>query len=110
MTISVGRQNEALAGVGVTVLKITPNVTYRLAGRGALSASLTGINVEASGGSLAAHPYLAEGRRTGRCTDWRLAGDYRFNRFITGSLSYHGEARPGGDPLHTLDFRVNAFF
>ena len=110
LTASVGRQDEALAGVGATVIKVTPSVTYRLAGRGALSASLTGIDVAASGGSLAAHPYLAEGRRTGQSTDWRLAGDYRFNRFITGSLSYHGEARPGGDALHTLDFRVNAFF
>ena len=110
LTTSVGWQDEELAGVGVTVLKVTPTVTYRLAGRGALSASLTRIDVEASGGSLADHPYLAEGRRAGESVEWRLAGDYRFNQFLTGSLSYRGEARPGGDPLHTLDFRVNAFF
>ena len=110
MTISVGRQDEALAGVGVTVLKITPNVTYRLAGRGALSASLTRIEIEESGGSLANHPYLAEGRRAGQSVEWRMSGDYRFNQFLTGSLSYYGTARPDGDPLHTLDLRVNAFF
>jgi len=110
MTISVGRQDEALAGVGVTVLKITPNVTYRLAGQGALSASLTRIEIEASGGSLADHPYLAEGRRAGQSVEWRLTSDYRFNQYLTGSLSYYGTASPGGDPLHTLDLRVNAFF
>jgi len=110
LTASVGQQDEALADLGVIVIKVTPSATYRLAGRGTLSASLTGIDVAASGGSLAAHPYLAEGHRTGQSANWRLTGDYRFNRFITGSLSYHGEARPGGDPVHTMDLRVNAFF
>ena len=37
-------------------------------------------------------------------------GDYRFNQFLTGSVSYSGEARSDSDPLHTLDLRVNAFF
>jgi hypothetical protein len=110
LTASVGRQDEALADLGVIVVKVTPSATYRLAGRGTLSASLTGIDIAASGGSLAAHPYLAEGRRIGQSSDWRFVADYRFNRFITSSLSYHGEARPGGDPLHTMDLRVNAFF
>ena len=110
MTVSVGWQDEALTALSVTVFKVTPTLTYRLAGRGALSASLTRIEVEASGGSLADHPNLAEGRRAGQSVEWRLAGDYRFNRFITGSVSYRGEARPGVDSLHTMDFRVNAFF
>ncbi|MFH1690429.1 MAG: hypothetical protein ABIE42_09360 [Candidatus Eisenbacteria bacterium] len=110
LTASVGRQDAALSGVGVTVFKVTPTLTFRLAGRGALSASVTRIEVEASGGTLDGRPYLAEGRRAGQSAEWRLAGDYRFNQFLTGSLSYFGEARPGGDPLHTLDFRVNAFF
>jgi hypothetical protein len=110
LTVSVGRQDEALTEVGVTVLKVTPTATYRLAGRGALSASLTRIEIAVSGGSLAAHPYLAEGRQAGQSVEWRLSGDYRFNQFLTGSLSYYGAARPGGDPLHTMDFRVNAFF
>ena len=110
MTASVGWQDEALTALSVTVFKVTPTLTYRLAGRGALSASLTRIEVEASGGSLADHPNLAEGRRVGQSVEWRLAGDYRFNRFITGSVSYRGEARPGVDSLHTMDFRVNAFF
>ncbi|MCK4410072.1 MAG: hypothetical protein KAW67_08300, partial [Candidatus Eisenbacteria sp.] len=110
LTVSVGRQDEAITGVGVVVLKVTPTVTHRLAGRGVLSASLTRIEIEASGGSLADHPYLAEGRRAGQSVEWRMSGDYRFNQFLTGSLSYYGAASPGGDPLHTLDFRVNAFF
>ncbi|MFH1865391.1 MAG: hypothetical protein ABIK85_05855, partial [Candidatus Eisenbacteria bacterium] len=110
LTASVGQQDEALSGVGVTVYKVTPTVTFRLAGRGALSASVTRIEVEPSGGTLDGRPYLAEGRRPGLSVEWRMTGDYRFNQFLTGSLSYFGEARPGGDPLHTLDFRVNAFF
>ena len=107
---SVGKQDETLSGVRVTIVKVTPTVTYRLAGRGALSASLTRTDVAASGGALPERPYLAEGRREGTSTEWRVTGDYRFNRFITGSLSYAGEANPGSEPVHTLDLRVSAFF
>ncbi len=110
LTASVGQEDEALSGLGVTVLKVTPTLTFRLAGRGALSASVTRIEVEPSGGTLDGRPYLAEGRRAGQSVEWRMTGDYRFNQFLTGSLAYFGEARPGGDPLHTLDFRVNAYF
>jgi hypothetical protein len=43
-------------------------------------------------------------------TDWRLTGDYRFNRLLTGSLSYVGERRPGSAARHTVDLRVSAYF
>ena len=110
LTASVGRQDEARSGVGATVYKVTPTLTFRLAGRGAVSASVSRIEVEPSGGTLDGRPYLAEGRRAGRSAEWRVSGDYRFNQFLTGSLAYFGEARSGSEPLHTLDFRVNAFF
>jgi hypothetical protein len=110
LTASAGRQDERRTGVKATVYKVTPAVTLRLAGRGALSCSVTRIEVDASGGALEGKHYLAEGRREGASAEWRLSGDYRFNQFLTGSLAYFGEAREGGDPLHTMDFRVNAFF
>lgn len=110
LTASVASQDDAVSGVDVLVSKLTPAMTYRLAGRGAVTASVTRIEVTPSGGSLASATYLAEGRREGRSVEWRLNGDYRFNQFLTGSLSYYGEAREGSDPLHTMDLRVNAFF
>jgi hypothetical protein len=110
LTASAGMQDERRSGVTATVYKITPALTLRLAGRGALSCSVTRIEVEASGGALEGKHYLAEGRREGAGAEWRLTGDYRFNQFLTGSLSYFGEATEGSDPLHTMDFRVNAFF
>jgi hypothetical protein len=110
LTASAGQQDERRTGVTATVYKVTPAMTFRLAGRGALSCSVTRIEVEASGGALTGKHYLAEGRREGASAEWRLSGDYRFNQFLTGSLSYFGEAREGSDPLHTMDFRVNAFF
>jgi hypothetical protein len=110
LTASAGRQDEALSGVTATVYKVTPTLTLRLAGRGALVGSVTRVEVEASGGSLEGRTYLAEGRVAGASAEWRLTGDYRFNSFLTGTLSYFGEARPGSEPLHTMDLRVNAFF
>jgi hypothetical protein len=110
LTASVGRQDEALSGVAALVYKVTPALTYRLAGRGAVTASVTRVEVEESGGSLEGRTYMAEGRLAGGSSEWRLTGDYRFNQFLTGSLSYFGEARSGSDTVHTMDARVNAFF
>jgi hypothetical protein len=110
LTASVAGQNDAVSGIDVVVTKVTPGLTYRLAGKGAFTASVTRVEVMSSGGALAGVPQLAEGRREGLSAEWRLNGDYRFNQYLTGSLSYSGEARAGADPLHTLDLRVNAFF
>ncbi len=103
-----GTEDDAVTGVAADVWKLTPAVTYRLKGRGSISASLTRSSVAASGGELPR--YMAEGRVEGGAADWRLSADYRFNRFVTGNLNYTGERRPGSDDRHTVDLRVNAFF
>ncbi len=103
-----GTEDDVASGVTADVWKLTPAVTYRLKGRGSISASLTRSSVEASGGALPR--YMAEGRVKGAAADWRLSADYRFNRYITGNLNYSGERRPGSVDRHTVDLRVNAFF
>jgi len=103
-----GTEDDAMTGVTADTWKLTPAVTYRLKGRGSISASLTRSSVTASGGELPR--YMAEGRVEGGAADWRLSADYRFNRYITGNLNYTGERRPGSDDRHTVDLRVNAFF
>jgi len=108
LTGVVASQNEALSGIEVTEYRLTPAITYRFRGRGAASASFTRSEVESSTGALPY--YLAGGGRPGSSSEWRLTGDYRFNRYLTGSLSYDGERRPGSDTRHTVDLRVNAFF
>jgi hypothetical protein len=110
LTGSVGAQNEHRSGIDVVIVKVTPSVTYRIAGRGALTASVTRTDVSATGGTLDRQFYLAEGRREGTSSEWRMSGDYRFNKFLTGSVSYVGEALPKSDVSHTLDLRVNAYF
>jgi hypothetical protein len=110
LTGSVGGEDEELSGVRVTVVTVTPALTYRIAGRGAFTVLISRIDVDASGGTLTRQPYLAGGRREGVTGEWRLNGDYRFNKLLTGSLSYTGDAPPASDVRHTLDVRVNAYF
>ncbi len=92
----------------MTLVRLTPSVTYRIAGRGAVTASFTRTDVDASEAVLPLH--LGDGRQPGVSGDWRLSGDYRFNRYLTGSLSYVGERRPASETRHTVDVRVSAFF
>jgi hypothetical protein len=108
LTALYGVESDAVSGVDVGVWQITPTLIYRLKGRGAVSASLTRTGVEASGGALP--DYMADGRQAGASAEWRLSGDYRFNRFLTGTVTYSGERRPDADARHTVDMRLNAFF
>jgi hypothetical protein len=108
LTGSLTRQDERLAAADVTIVRITPAATYRLKGRGALSLSVTRAEVESTLDALPS--YLGQGSPPGVTSEWRLSGDYRLNRYLTGSLSYTGEARPGAETRHTLDMRVNAYF
>jgi hypothetical protein len=108
LTGVVASQNEALSGIEVTEYRLTPSITYRFRGRGAASASFTRTEIESTTEALPY--YLAGGRKPGPTSEWRLTGDYRFNRYLTGSLSYDGERRSGSDTRHTVDLRVNAFF
>ncbi len=103
-----GLESDAVSDVDVGVWQITPTLIYRLKGRGAVTASLTRSGVEVSGGALPS--YMADGRLAGASAEWRLSGDYRFNRFLTGSVNYSGERRPDVDVRHTVDMRLNAFF
>jgi len=105
---SLARQDERLLDVAVTSVGVTPSATYRLAGRGAISLSVT--RTEVSTGLDALPTYLAQGRSPGVTSEWRLSGDYRLNDYLTGSIAYTGEARPRADARHTLDMRVNAYF
>ncbi len=108
LTVLYGLEGDAVSGVQVEVWQITPTLIYRFEGRGAVSASLTRSQVEATGGTLP--NYMADGRQAGASAEWRLSGDYRFNRFLTGSVTYSGERRPDADDRHTVDMRLNAFF
>ncbi len=108
LTALYGLEGDAVSGVQVEAWQITPTLIYRLEGRGAVSASLTRSQVEATGGTLP--NYMADGRQAGASAEWRLSGDYRFNRFLTGSVTYSGEKRPDADDRHTVDMRLNAFF
>lgn len=104
----VATQDEALSGIEVTEYRLTPTVTYRFRGRGAVSGSFTRTEIESSTDALPY--YLAGGRRPGSGSEWRVTGDYRFNRYLTGTLSYDGERRPESEARHTVDLRINAFF
>ncbi len=104
----LGTEEDGESGVTAEVWKLTPAATWRIAGRGSVTASATRLGVSATGGVLPSS--MAEGRAPGDAADWRLSADYRFNRYVTGSLSYTGESRPGIDDRHTVDVRVNAFF
>jgi hypothetical protein len=108
LTGSVTRQDERLDGVEVTVASVTPGASYRLAERGAVTLSFTRAEVVTDAETLPTH--LAGGRQPGVTSEWRMSGDYRVNRYLTGSLSLTGESRPGSDVRHTLDVRVNAYF
>lgn len=108
LTGSVGRQDERAADVDVTIVRVTPSATYRLKGRGALSFSVTRVEVESALDALPSH--LGQGSPPGVTSEWRLSGDYRLNRYLTSSVSYTGEARPDAAARHTLDMRVNAYF
>ena len=80
------------ADVDVTIVRVSPSATYRLQGRGALSLSVT-----RSGGrerARVASLHLGQGSLSGVTSEWRLSGDYSLNRYLTGSVSYTGEARP----------------
>jgi len=108
LTASVGRQNEAIDDIDVTLTRITPSITYRLKSRGTLTANLTRTDVNSSTSVIPL--YLADGKQPGVTTEWRLIGDYRFNRWLTGSLTYGGELRPRSMTQHSVDLKVNAFF
>jgi hypothetical protein len=108
ISVSVRREEEALAEVELTELAVTPSITYRFRGRGTATASLSRIEIDTKKESLPV--YLAGGRRPGITSEWRVSGDLRFNRYLTGSLTYTGERALGSETRHTVDVRVNAFF
>jgi hypothetical protein len=100
--------DERLDGIALTETTITPSLTYRLRGKGAVTASISRIDVATEAEILPV--YLAGGRRPGVSSEWRLSADYRLNRYLTSSMSYVGESRPESPTRHTVDVRVNAFF
>lgn len=102
------REVEELEGLEANIFGVTPSATYRLKGRGAVTASITRTIVSAPAGEIPT--YMAAGRSVGGTSDWRVDGDYRLTRHLTGSLGYRGERRPGSTTRHRLDVRVNAFF
>jgi hypothetical protein len=104
----VVHEDETMASVDATSVELTPSATYRFRGVGTASASVTRTDVLTSAGALPA--YLAEGRAPGVTLVWRFFGEYRFNRYLTGSANYTAEERPGTDPRQTFDLRMNAFF
>lgn len=108
LLLSLTREEEALEGIELTALEVTPSVTYRIRGKGTATASLTRIEIDTAAEALPL--YLAGGRRPGVTSEWRISGDLRLNRYLTGSLTYTGERRFGNDTRHTIDVRVNAFF
>ena len=101
-------EEEELASRSVTRYEISPTLTWRFRGRGALSASVTRAEVEADADELPL--YLGGGRQPGATTLWRLSGDYRVNSYLTGTLSYSGERRAGREAVQTVDLRVSAYF
>ena len=108
VSVSLGSEDEALEGIELIEFNVTPSVTYRFRGRGAATASLSRIEIDTPVEVLPF--YLAGGRRPGMTSEWRLSGDLRFNRYLTGSLTYTGERRQGSEARHAVDMRVNAFF
>lgn len=108
VTASCTLEDDTLNSVDVTTTELTPSATLRFRGRGALTGSYSWIDVDGGGSDVPT--YMAEGRRGGATSEWRLSGDYRVNTYLTTSLSYYGELRPGAEARHTLDLRVNAFF
>jgi len=108
LTIVAEHANERKDGIAVDELIVTPSLKYRLRGRGTVTVSVSRSDLSSEADALPV--YLAEGRRAGVTTEWRISGDYRLNRYLTGSVSYVGERRPESETSHTLDARVNAFF
>jgi len=101
-------EDERLEDVHATAFELTPTLTYRVRGKGSIIASMSRTSIEGSSDTLPLH--VLEGRSPGVTTEWRLTGDYRLNRYITGSISYSGRRAPGSAALHTVDVRMNAFF
>ena len=104
----VGTEDEQRLGVSVTRYEVTPGLTWRFRGRGALSAALTRSEVETGADELPT--YLGGGRQPGGTTLWRLSGDYRVNTYLTATLGYTGERRSGSEAVQTVDLRVSAYF
>jgi hypothetical protein len=108
LTGRVAFEDEAVEGIDATRVEVAPSFTYRFRGVGTASASVTRTLVQTSADELPT--YLAEGRAPGVTLEWRIMGEYRFNRYLTGSVNYTAAERPTSDPRQTLDVRVNAFF
>ncbi|MBD3367299.1 MAG: hypothetical protein GF405_03855 [Candidatus Eisenbacteria bacterium] len=108
LTALVGGQDEEVEGVSLRRYEITPGLTWRFRGRGALIASVTRAEVETDADDLPL--YLGAGRGPGGTTLWRLSGDYRVNSYLTATLSYTGERREGREAVQTADLRVSAYF
>ncbi len=108
VTGTVTGTDERLEEISLLETTITPGLTYRLRGKGTVTASFSRVDLRSDAESLPV--YLAGGRRPGLASLWRLSADYRLNRFLTASLSYLGERRPDSDTRHTVDARVNAYF
>lgn len=108
LTASIGGTDERLEDISLLETTVTPALTYRLRGSGAVTLSVSRIDLEANVDNLPV--YLAGGRRPGVTSEWRLSGDYRLNRFLTASITYVGERRPDSEARHTVDARMNAYF
>jgi len=108
MTGTVVAEADAVSGADALRWTIGPMATYRFAGRGTAMAAVT--RSELSTDAEALPTAISAGRSPGAAVEWRLSGDYRFNRYLTGSVSYVGRRRSDEDDQHTLDVRVNAFF
>jgi hypothetical protein len=104
----VATDDEKRAGVAVTRYEVTPGLTLRFPGRGALAGSVTRAEVRTDEDELPL--YLGGGRQPGATTLWRLSGDYRVNSYLTATLSYTGEQREGREAVQTVDLRVSAYF
>ncbi len=108
VTASATGTDERMDAISIFQMTVTPALTYRLRGKGTITASLSRIDLSSDVDSFPV--YLVGARRPGVTSEWRIFGDYRLNRFLTASLSYLGERRPGSDTRHTVDARMNAYF
>jgi hypothetical protein len=89
---------------------LSPRLSWSLSPYGRLSAQFKWTHLSSSPKERSLSYQVSEGRKKGENYDWGFHFDYKLNRYVTSSLEYSGEQKPGSMTKHKGKMEVKADF
>lgn len=89
---------------------LSPELLWSLFSYGRLEAQFKWTHLSSSPEEKSLPYQVSEGKRKGENYEWRFLFDYKWNQYLTSSITYSGEKEPEIRTKHTGKMEVKAYF